>query len=70
MYKKRQVLYLVRDNCENGEILCSEIIYIDEIIALDLLINNCSKIKNNKSKNTMKYAINIKNEIKENDFIL
>jgi hypothetical protein len=68
--KDKYLLYLVRDNCENGEILCSEIIYGDEIIALELLINNCSKIKNNKSKNTMKYAINIKKEIKKNDFIL
>lgn len=64
------LLSIIRDNCENGENLCSEIVYGDEIIALELLINNCSKIKSNKSLNTMKYAINIQKDIKVNDFIL
>lgn len=64
------LLSIIRDNCEKGDRLCSEIIYGDEIIALELLINNCSQVNSSKIQNNKKCAINISKDIKAYDFKL
>lgn len=64
------LLSIVKNNCENGLNICSEIIYGDEIMALNLLIKNCLKNTSYRSNKNKKYAINIKNDIKVEDFSL
>lgn len=60
----KYLLSIIKNNSESGNNICSEIIYGNEITALELIITTC---KNQGKKNI---AIKIEKDMKSEDFVL